>query len=107
MPHKPGGLREASEVVGADIVLVDFGLAVARGTGLDRVADVGSRVQPAHSVETRSLDDLLERPARFNRKANRTPADCQARNALRSPRGKEERRGRANVRADDVGNSQT
>jgi hypothetical protein len=35
MPHEPGRLREAPEVVGADIVLVDFGLALARGTGLD------------------------------------------------------------------------
>ena len=29
MPHEASGLREAPEVVGADIVLVDFGLAVA------------------------------------------------------------------------------
>jgi hypothetical protein len=35
MPHEPGRLRKAPEVVGADIVLVDFGLALARGTGLD------------------------------------------------------------------------
>ena len=29
VPHEASGLREAAEVVGADIVLVDFGLAVA------------------------------------------------------------------------------
>jgi hypothetical protein len=81
MPHETGGLREAPEVVGADIVLVDFGLAVARGTGLDRVADVGSRVQPAHDVESRRLDGLLERAARFDREADRAATDGQARNA--------------------------
>src|SRR5439155_18924201 len=37
MPHEPGRLREAPEVVGADVILVDLGLAVARGSGLDRV----------------------------------------------------------------------
>src|SRR5690349_4935207 len=60
MPYEPGRLREAPEVVGADVVLVDVGLAVAGGTRLDRVADVGSGVQPAHDVQTRRLDDLLE-----------------------------------------------
>jgi hypothetical protein len=42
-PDETGGLREATEVVGADVVLVDLGLAVARGARLDRVADVGPR----------------------------------------------------------------
>src|SRR5438128_2423294 len=106
MPHEPGRLREAPEVVGADVILVDLGLAVARGSGLDRVTDVGSGVHPAYDVQTRRLDDPLERAPRFNRKADRATADGQARDALRSPRGKEKRRGRAHVRADDVGSSQ-
>src|SRR5690242_14209062 len=107
VPHEPGRLREAPEIVGADIVLVDVGLAVARGTRLDRIADVGSGVQPAHDVQTRRLDNLLERPARFDRKTDRTATGGQARDALRYPRGEEERCGRADVRADDVGSSQT
>src|SRR5258707_13776911 len=106
MPHEPGRLREAPEVVGADIVLVDVGLAVARSTRLDRVADVGSGVLPAHNVQTRRLDDLLERTARLDRKANRAAADGQARDAPRRPRGKEERRGCTDVRADDLRSSQ-
>jgi hypothetical protein len=36
MPNEPGRLRETPEVVGADVVLVDVGLADARGTRLDR-----------------------------------------------------------------------
>src|SRR5260221_6794848 len=106
MPHEPGRLREPPEVVGADIVLVDVGLGVARGTRLDRVADVGPGVQPAHDVQTRRLDDVLERTARFDRKADRAAADGQAHNAFRRPGGNEERRGRADVRADDVRSSQ-
>ena len=101
MPHEPGRLREAPEVVGADIVLVDFGLAVARGSGLDGVADVGSGVQPAYDVQTRRFDDLLESAACFDREADSAAADGQARYALRSLRGKEERCGRADVRADE------
>jgi hypothetical protein len=100
VPHEPGRLREAPEVVGADIVLVDVGLA--RGRGLDGVADVGSGVEPAHDVQTRRFDDVLEGAACFDREADRAAADGQARYALRSLRGEEERRGRANVRADDV-----
>src|SRR6266511_3842846 len=107
MPHEPGRLREAPEVVGADIVLVDVGLAVARGSRLDRVADVGPGVQPAHEVQTRRLDDVLERTARVDREADRAAADGQAGDALWRPGGKEERRGRADVRADDVGSSKT
>src|SRR6266581_5386430 len=87
MPHEPGRFREAPEVVGADIVLVDVGLAGAGGTRLDRVADVGSGVQPAHDVQARRLDDLLERPARFDRKADRAAADGQARDAFRRSGG--------------------
>jgi hypothetical protein len=85
---------------------VDVGLADARGTRLDRVADVGPGVQPAHGIQTRRIDDLLQRTARFDRKADRAAADGQARDALRRPRGKEKRRGRADIRADEVRNSQ-
>jgi DNA-binding CsgD family transcriptional regulator len=106
MPDEPGRLRESPQVVGADVVLVHVGFGVARGTRLDRVADVGSGVQGAHHVQARRLDDVLERAARFDRKADRAAADGQARDALRRLRGKEERRGRADVRADDVGSSQ-
>src|SRR6476661_4461174 len=69
VPHEPGRLREAPEVVGADIVLVDVGLTVACGSRVDRVADVGSGVQPAHDVQTRRLDDILQRTGRVDRAA--------------------------------------
>ncbi len=85
---------------------MDFGLADARGTGFDCVADVHSGVERAHDVQTRRLDDVLEGTARFNRKADRAAANGQARNALRNPRSKEEHRGRPDVRADDVRRSQ-
>src|SRR6266704_1703241 len=104
---RPATIWVGVEIVGADIVLVDVGLAVAGGTRLDRVADVGPGVQPAHDVQTRRLDDLLESTARLNREADRAAADGQAGDALRRPGGKEERRGRADVRADDVGSSKT
>src|SRR6476659_3642076 len=107
MPHEPGRLREAPEVVGADIVLVYFGLALARGTGLDGVADVGSGVQFAHDVQTRRFDDVLERAACLDREADCAAADGQARDALRSLCGKEEGCGRADVRADDVRSSES
>ena len=45
MPHEPGRLREAPDVVGADIVLVDVRLADARGARLDCVTDVRPRVR--------------------------------------------------------------
>jgi len=77
-------------------------LALARGSGLDRVADVGPGVEPAHDVQARRFDDLLERAACFDREADGAAADGQARYALRSLRGKEEGCGRADIRADDV-----
>jgi hypothetical protein len=106
MPHEPRRLRKPPEVVRADIVLVHFGLAVARSSGLDRVADVGPGIKPAHDVQTRRFNDVLERAARVDREADRAAADGQARNALWRPRGKEERRGRADVRADDMRSSE-
>jgi len=45
--------------------------------------------------------------ARFDREADRAAADGQAGDAFRSLRSKEQRRGRADVRADDVRSSQT
>src|SRR6266540_5854734 len=39
MPHEPGRVREPPEIVGADIVLMDVGLTVARRTRFDRIAD--------------------------------------------------------------------
>src|SRR4029453_14305009 len=98
--------REAREAIGADIVLVYVGLAVAGGTRLDRGADVGPGVQPAHDVQTGGLDDVLERTARLDRDPDRAAADGQAGDALRRPRGKEQRRGRADIWPDDVGSSQ-
>jgi len=106
MPHEPGRLREPPEIVGADIVFVDFGLAVARRSGLDRLADVGPGIQPAYDVQTGRLDDVLERTARVDREADCSAADGQARNALWRPCGKEERRGRADIRADDMRSSE-
>jgi hypothetical protein len=106
MPHEPGRLREPPEIVGADIVFVDFGLAVAGRSGLDRLADVGPGIKPAHDVQTRRFDDILERTARVDREADCAAADGQARNALWRPRGKEERRGRADIRADDMRSSE-
>src|SRR6266508_4772785 len=106
MPHEPGRLREPPEIVGTDIVFVDFGLAVARRSGLDRMADVGPGIQPAHDVQTGRLDDVLERAARVDREADCPAADGQARHALWRPRGKEERRGRADIRADDMRSSE-
>ena len=107
VPHEPRRLGEPSEVVGADVVLVDLGLAGARGGGLDGVADVGPSIEPAHDVQARRFDDVLERAARFDREADCAAADGQARDALRSLRGKEQRCGRADVRADDVRSAQT
>jgi hypothetical protein len=49
MPHESGRLREAPEVVGADIVLVDFGLALARGALM--LARAQRNIEPLDTVE--------------------------------------------------------
>ena len=85
---------------------MDFRLAVAVGTRLNCVANVCSRVQRAHDVQTGRLDDVLEGPTRVDRKADRAAADGQAGNALRSLCRQEKRRGCPNVRADDVRSTQ-
>ena len=74
MPEKPSRLGETSEVVGADVILVDFRLCVARGAGLNRVADVCSRIERAHDVQAGRLDDVFEGAAGVDRKANRAAA---------------------------------
>src|SRR5450755_449446 len=102
VPHEAGGLREAPEVIGADVVLVDFGLTGARRNRLDRIADIGSGVESAHVIETRRLDDVFERATCFDRKTDRAAADSQARDALWSLRSEEERRRSPDVWADDV-----
>ena len=105
-PHKPRRLGEALEVVGADVVLVDLRLADARGGRLDCVTDIRSGVEGAHVIQSRRFGDLLEGAARVDREADRAAADGQARDPFRSLRSEEKRGGRANVRADDVRNSQ-
>ncbi|HYR47440.1 MAG TPA: hypothetical protein VER07_01535 [Candidatus Polarisedimenticolia bacterium] len=82
MAHEPGRLCEASEVVGADIVLMNLGLARARGTALDRAADVGPGIQASHDVQTWRLDDVLQRTAGVDREADCAAADGQTRNAI-------------------------
>src|SRR5713101_2830966 len=67
---------------------------------------LGPGILLAHDVQTRRLDGLLERTPSFDRKSDRAATEGQARNALRRPRSKEERRCRADVRADDVRSSQ-
>src|SRR4029077_11165094 len=94
------------KVVGADVVLVNLRLTGARRAGLDRVADVGPGVEPSHHVQARRFDDVLERAACLDRKADRAAADRQARDSFRGVRGKEERGGRAGGRADEAGGSQ-
>jgi hypothetical protein len=85
---------------------VDLRLADARGGRLDRVSDIRAGVEGAHVIQSRRFDDLLERAARIDRKADRAAADGQARDPFWSLPSKEKRSGRANVRADDVRNSQ-
>lgn len=55
MPHEASGFRKAPEVVGADIVLVHFGLAVPCGDRLDRLTDAGPGIKLAHDGKTRRL----------------------------------------------------
>jgi Transposase len=74
---------------------VDLWLADARGARLDRVADIRSGVESAYIIQGRRFDDLLERAARVDRKADRPAADGQARDPFWSLRSKEKRRGRA------------
>lgn len=105
-PYKPRRLCEAPEVVGADLVLVDVRLADARGGQLDREADIRSGVEGTYVIQSRRFDDLLERAARVDRKPHGAAANGEARDPVWSLRGKEKRRGRANVRADNVRNSQ-
>src|SRR5215470_14446223 len=82
VPYEPGRLREPAEVVCAHIVLVDLGLSVARRGRLDRVADVGSGVEPADVIEAGSLDDVFERTAGLDRVADSAATNGDARNAL-------------------------
>src|SRR5258705_13271835 len=72
VPDKPSRLGETSEVVGADVILVDLRLCIARGGGFNRVADVGSRIERAHDVQAGRLDDVFEGAAGVDRKTNRT-----------------------------------
>ena len=62
VPYEPGRLRKPAEVVCAYIVLVDLRLSVARCGRLDRVADIGSGVEPADIIQAGGLDDVLECP---------------------------------------------
>ena len=102
MPHEARGLGEASEVVGADVVLVDVGFCCARGCGLDGGADVGSSVELSYDVEARRVDDVPERAARLDREADRAATDGQAGDAFGSLRGEEQCCGGADVGTDDV-----
>ena len=64
VPHEARRLREASEVVGADVVLVDLGLAGLRRDRLDSVTDVGPGVELAHRIQVgASMIALSEPPA--------------------------------------------
>src|SRR5580704_18318333 len=107
VPYEPGRLREPAEVVCAHIVLVDLGLSLARCDRLDRVADVGSGVEPANVIETGRLDDVLERTAGLDRVADSATADGQARDAFWRLGREKERCGCANVRTDDVRSAQS
>ena len=61
MADKASGLGKAPEVIRADVVLMDVGLALGTGRGLDGEPDVGSGIQLSDDVEARGLDDILER----------------------------------------------
>ena len=51
VPHEPCRLGEASEVVGTDVILVDFWLALAACACFDRVADVRPGVERTDGVQ--------------------------------------------------------
>src|SRR4029077_18495226 len=65
VPDDPRRLREAPEVVGADVVLVHLGLALARRGRLEGLAEVGPGKKPANDVEAPGPPDFLERAPRF------------------------------------------
>ena len=75
---------EPPEVVRADVVLVDVGLAVGTGRGLDGEPDVGSGIQLSDDVEAGGLDDILERAAGFDGSTHRASTDGQAGDAVGS-----------------------
>src|SRR6266699_2229508 len=107
VPYEPGRLRKPAEVVCAHIVLVDLGLSVARCGRLDRVADVGSGVEPANVIQAGGLDDVFERAAGLDRVADSATTDGQARDAFWRLGREEERGGCANVRTDDMRSAQS
>src|SRR5260370_16479915 len=78
VPDEPGRLRKPAEVVCAHIVLVDLRLSVARCGRLDRVADIGSGVEPANIIQAGSLDDVLECTAALHRDAATAPPPVHA-----------------------------
>jgi hypothetical protein len=67
-------------------------LSVARCGRLDRVADVGSGVEPPNVIEAGCLDDVFERTAGLDRVADSAATDGQARDAFWRL-GREEERG--------------
>src|SRR4029077_7658670 len=81
-------------------------LTIGRGRWLERVTEVGPGIQPTHDVQTWRFDDALERAACLDREADRAAADGQARDAVGSLRSEHERRGRADVGADDMRSSE-
>src|SRR4029450_3253845 len=86
------GLSKAPEVIRADVVLMDVGLAIGTGRGLDREADVGSGIPLSDVVEARGLDDILERAAGIDGVTHGPSTDGQARDAVWSV-GRQEQRG--------------
>src|SRR4029077_4477457 len=91
----------------AHIVLMDLRLGVARSGRLDRIANIGSGVEPANVIKAGSLDDVFERTAGLDRVADSAPTDGQARDPFWRLGREEERGGCANVRTDDMRSAQS
>ena len=106
MADEASGLGKAPEVIRADVVLMDVGLAIGTGRGLDGEPDVGSGIQLSDDVEARGLDDILERAAGIDGNTHRASTDGQARDAVWSVGRQEQRGGGAHVRTDHVRRAQ-
>jgi hypothetical protein len=100
--HIAGRFREAVAPVGLDVVGDDVAVGRGRAEGGHQPGDQGPGVLGPEGVDVRRFDQLLQRPADFQRIGGTAAADDQAPEPPGMAGRGEQRRRRADVRADQV-----